>query len=113
MNDIIVKGKLIDGNYRCVHYHSLLDIIAIKFKCCNVYYPCYYCHHQEADHQAEVWKKNETETKAILCGICKHELTIQQYFTSNNQCPSCRSKFNPNCSKHHDFYFEGDIDLQD
>ncbi len=32
---IIVKGKLVDDQTRCVHYRSTLDVIAIKFKCCN------------------------------------------------------------------------------
>ena len=104
--NIIVKGKPVDGETRCIHYHSPLDIIAIKFKCCNEYYSCYYCHQEETDHTVEVWKKNEFNIKAILCGICRHEITIQQYLTGNNICPSCNSKFNPNCSNHYHFYFE-------
>ena len=71
MNEINVYGKVIDDNTRCEHYHSALDIIAIKFKCCDKYYPCYQCHEQTADHAAQTWNKNEWDTKAILCGICK------------------------------------------
>ena len=65
---IEVKGKLIDEHTRCIHYQSSLDIIAIRFKCCNQYYPCYQCHEEEAGHTAAVWKKEEWDTKAILCG---------------------------------------------
>ena len=105
-NNIIVKGKPVDDETRCVHYHSALDIIAIKFKCCSEYYPCYYCHQEETNHTAEVWKKNEFNTKAILCGICRHEITINQYLKSNNACPACHSNFNPKCANHPHFYFE-------
>ena len=103
---IIVKGKITDDETRCVHYHSLLDVIAIKFKCCNQYYPCYTCHEEAADHAAKTWSKNEFGTKAILCGVCKNELTIHEYLTSNNQCPFCKTPFNPKCKNHQHLYFE-------
>ena len=101
-----IKGKVVDEYTRCVHYHSLLDIIAIKFKCCGEYYPCYRCHEEEADHDREVWKKNEFDTRAILCGICNNEMTINEYLASNSQCPFCGACFNPDCNKHYHFYFE-------
>ena len=103
---IEVKGKLIDDETRCEHYHSPLDIIAIKFKCCNEYYPCYQCHEETTDHEAIAWKKEEWNTKAILCGVCKTELTINEYFNSNNHCSHCNAAFNPNCSRHYHLYFE-------
>jgi len=102
----IVKGKFIDEYTRCVHYHTPLDVIAIKFKCCNEYYPCYECHEEVAEHKSEVWRKNEFDKKAILCGTCNSELTIHEYLASNNRCPHCSSAFNPNCSKHYHLYFE-------
>jgi uncharacterized CHY-type Zn-finger protein len=101
-----IKGKVIDDQTRCVHYHSPVDVIAIKFKCCAAYYPCYYCHEEEAGHQAEVWQKNEWQTKAILCGVCKTELSINEYLASGDQCPTCKAAFNPNCNKHYHLYFE-------
>jgi uncharacterized CHY-type Zn-finger protein len=103
---IEVKGKLVDNQTRCEHYHSTLDIIAIKFKCCGEYYPCYQCHEEIADHKSQVWKKDERDTKAILCGVCQQELTINEYFNSNNQCPNCHSAFNPGCRNHYYLYFE-------
>ena len=106
MNEKEVFGKLIDDNTRCIHYHSSLDIIAIKFKCCDKYYPCYECHKETAGHAACVWSNTEWDTKAILCGICKTEMTIQQYLQSGNRCPTCQSPFNPSCSKHYHLYFE-------
>jgi uncharacterized CHY-type Zn-finger protein len=106
MGSIKVYGKTIDDNTRCRHYHSPVDIIAIKFKCCNKYYPCYQCHEEEADHAAQTWDKNDWNAKAILCGVCKTELTIREYVESGNICPDCNAAFNPDCSKHYHLYFE-------
>lgn len=50
-----VKGSIIDGETRCTHYNSELDVIAIKFYCCKEYYPCHLCHSEHADHSPEVW----------------------------------------------------------
>lgn len=105
-NKIVIKGKAVDDETRCVHYHSPQDIMSIKFKCCNEYYPCFYCHKEETEHEAEIWKKNEHTTKAILCGVCKNEMAIDQYLNCNHQCPFCSSQFNPNCAKHYQLYFE-------
>lgn len=101
-----VKGKLADEQTRCVHYHSMLDVIAIKFKCCGEYYPCFQCHEEETAHAPEIWKKEEWDEKAILCGVCGLEMTIRQYVSSNNQCPGCNAAFNPGCSRHYHLYFE-------
>lgn len=101
-----VNGKIIDDETRCDHYHSPLDIIAIKFKCCNDYYPCFECHSESTDHDTIKWEKDEWDAKAILCGVCKHELTINEYFDSGNICPNCKSLFNANCSKHYSLYFD-------
>ena len=103
---IMVKGKVMDDENRCVHYHSLLDVIAIKFKCCGEYYPCYQCHEEEAGHAPELWKKEEWNTKAILCGQCKNEITIHQYIQSGNHCPCCNAAFNAGCRNHYHLYFD-------
>lgn len=101
-----IKGRTVDEQTRCVHYHSVLDIIAVKFKCCNEYYPCYECHTAEAKHQPEVWNKTEFDTKAVLCGVCKNEMSISEYQTCNYECPFCKALFNPKCSNHNHLYFE-------
>ncbi|GIQ68268.1 hypothetical protein XYCOK13_10920 [Xylanibacillus composti] len=36
----------IDEQTRCRHYHSELDRIAIRFKCCDQFYGCYYVNFQ-------------------------------------------------------------------
>jgi len=106
ISGITVFGKSVDEQTRCVHWHSQLDIIAIKFKCCDKYYPCFSCHEEEADHEHQVWPKSEFDQKAILCGACGHELSIKEYMASDNTCPHCEASFNPGCSNHYHLYFE-------
>jgi uncharacterized CHY-type Zn-finger protein len=103
---ITVRGKLLDEYTRCIHYHSPFDVIAIKFKCCGEYYPCYDCHEEEAGHEHLVWEKNEFGKKAVLCGVCKTELTISEYLSSGDHCPYCGAVFNSNCRTHYHLYFE-------
>ncbi len=106
INSIVVYGKPVDNQTRCTHWHSNLDIIAIKFKCCNRYFPCFSCHAETTDHTPKVWPKTEFDTNAILCGVCGSELSISEYMKCNNTCPTCSSAFNPGCSKHYHLYFE-------
>jgi len=100
-----VYGQTVDKETRCVHYHGMTDIIAIKFKCCGKYYPCYKCHDEAEDHERVVWTKEEFDTKAVLCGHCGYELTINEYLNTD-QCVKCQAAFNPGCSLHYPFYFE-------
>jgi uncharacterized CHY-type Zn-finger protein len=103
---IIIKGKIVDAHTRCLHYHSPVDIIAIKMKCCNTYYSCIDCHNEEAGHAAQIWPREEFDTKAVLCGNCYNELSITEYLQSNHQCPFCEAALNPRCSHHYHLYFE-------
>ena len=103
---IDVKGETVDNQTRCVHYHSDLDIIAIKFKCCNEYYPCFTCHAETADHAPQTWDKNDSKILAVLCGACQQEMTIHQYLNSSSVCPFCQAAFNPKCSNHYHLYFD-------
>lgn len=105
-DEITIHGKTVDKNTRCIHYHSDLDIIAIKFKCCYNYYPCYHCHEESTHHKLKIWEKTELDTKAIFCGNCKNEMTINQYLNAENICIYCSSKFNPKCSLHYHLYFD-------
>ncbi|MUK87692.1 hypothetical protein GMD78_04660 [Ornithinibacillus sp. L9] len=100
-----VYGPTIDEETRCIHYHSLNDIVAIKFKCCNKYYPCYKCHQESEGHSIIKWPKQEFDEQAILCGVCKTELTITEYVQTNT-CPTCQSSFNEGCQNHYHIYFE-------
>lgn len=103
--DIKVYGIDLDSETRCTHYHTPLDVVAIKFKCCDKYYACIHCHNELEDHTPIPWSKAERDTKAILCGVCKHELTINEYMNTSH-CPNCHAPFNPRCEAHYPHYFE-------
>lgn len=108
INGITIKGIDVDPETRCAHYHTKKDIIAIKFACCQTYYPCYQCHDQLVNHERTVWQKEQYDSKAVLCGVCGTELTIQQYFSSASTCPDCSSVFNEGCINHYHLYFATD-----
>lgn len=101
-----VRGTNIDAQTRCAHYHSEIDIIAIKFKCCGKWFPCFRCHAENAAHEPQVWSKNERDEQAILCGECGRQLTIEEYINCDSTCPNCKSAFNPGCANHYHLYFE-------
>ena len=100
-----VLGEVVDQQTRCVHYHSPVDVVAIRFKCCDEYYPCHLCHGADADHDTELWPVSARDTPAILCGVCDSELTITTYLDVD-RCPACRAPFNERCRLHTHLYFE-------
>ncbi|MBT2484723.1 MULTISPECIES: CHY zinc finger protein [unclassified Microbacterium] len=102
---MIVRGRIIDAMTRCVHYGTAVDIVAIRFACCGEYYPCHLCHEETAGHPAQQWGLHERETKAVLCGACRTELSIGEYLPVS-ECPHCRSRFNEGCALHAHLYFE-------
>lgn len=59
-----------------------------------------------AGHASEVWEKEQLSVKAILCGVCNHEMAISEYLSSENTCPNCKAAFNPACSNDYHLYFE-------
>jgi uncharacterized CHY-type Zn-finger protein len=100
-----VLGKTVDGQTRCEHYATSLDVIAIRFACCGEYYPCHLCHGECADHPAAQWPRTERWREAVLCGVCWGELTIDRYLEVDD-CPGCGAPFNPGCRLHTEYYFE-------
>jgi len=106
VSGIPVRGVEVDSSTRCAHYRSTLDIVAIKFRCCQTYYACFDCHQAEAAHPVQRWPHPEFARKAILCGACGTELTIYQYLDSDAVCPACGALFNPRCELHYNLYFE-------
>jgi uncharacterized CHY-type Zn-finger protein len=103
---IAVHGLVIDDETRCSHYKSPLDVIAIKFRCCDRWFPCRECHDDSESHAASIWPKEQFDIAAILCGVCGHQLTINSYLASGSACPKCNAAFNPRCADHHHLYFE-------
>ncbi|UHA73378.1 CHY zinc finger protein [Paenibacillus sp. 481] len=100
-----VYGSVVDNETRCTHYHTKKDIVAIKFNCCNRYYPCYKCHEEHAGHTIQRWSQQQFDERAILCGSCRQELTIREYMNTIS-CPCCQASFNERCALHYSIYFE-------
>ncbi|KAH8649964.1 hypothetical protein BX600DRAFT_517187 [Xylariales sp. PMI_506] len=131
---VTVKGVAVTPLTQCAHWHSDLDVIAIRHRCCGEYYACISCHEALAGHPSEVWPRETfsapaaaaaavTATTAgdatvggvsskdatggvVLCGRCRRELSIAEYLGCGNTCPGCGAGFNPGCAKHYDLYFE-------
>ena len=100
-------GVGITERNQCIHYHTLVDVVAIRLKCCNAYYACISCHAEMADHPPVRWGHQDFGEKAVLCGYCKTYLSIRAYLQNHPQCPSCKGHFNPGCRDHHHLYFSG------
>lgn len=100
-----VCGVDIDAQTRCAHWHGESDIIAIKFRCCEKWFPCYECHAEIERHSPEVWAASQFNSPAILCGDCGYQLTVREYLDCDSICPRCESRFNPGCAKHYHLYF--------
>ena len=100
-----VLGSTVDDQTRCVHYRGPTDVIAIKFSCCGEYYPCHRCHAESAGHPATLWPVDARGERALLCGVCGTELTIDEYFAVTG-CPACGAEFNEGCALHRHFYFD-------
>jgi uncharacterized CHY-type Zn-finger protein len=106
-----VRGIEVDAQTRCAHYRSAADIVAIKMRCCGVYYACKDCHVALAGHAIAVWPRGEWDARAVLCGACGVEMTIREYLECESRCPGCGAGFNSGCRKHWHFYFEvGEIE---
>ena len=101
----MVAGVDLDAQTRCVHYHSSLDVVAIRMACCRRYYACKECHDALADHPLEAWPRAQWDERAILCGVCRQELTVREYLDCGSTCPRCAAAFNPGCRNHYRFYF--------
>ncbi|MES3630799.1 MAG: CHY zinc finger protein [Longimonas sp.] len=105
--DVPLRGVAVDAHTRCAHYRTERDIIAIRFPCCNVFYPCHACHDAVADHPAKPWDAaTDLDERAVLCGTCRTVLTWRQYLHAEDACPNCGADFNPGCKTHLHLYFQ-------
>jgi len=104
---VTVHGLDVDGETRCRHYDGTRDVVAIRFRCCGRYHPCFRCHEAVADHDPSVWPAGSFDRRAVLCGACGTELRIADYL-GVTACPECATGFNPGCRDHHDRYFAVD-----
>ncbi len=100
-----VYGSTVDDATRCIHYSTVKDIVAIRFRCCDRYYPCFECHSEGESHPAEQWPVADFDRLAILCGNCHTELTISAYRAAD-ECATCHAAFNERCRLHAHLYFD-------
>lgn len=113
VHGIPVRGVGVDAETRCRHYASDRDVVAIRFACCEHYYPCFECHETVAGHEATRWGRDAGDREAILCGACGHQLRISAYVDGNDRCPVCDAAFNPGCRTHYHRYFDERLFEQD
>ena len=74
-----INGLLVDDQSRCQHYHSPLDIVALKCFECQKYYACYQCHDRLEAHIYRAYPCQLKQDKVLICGVCRHEMTIEEY----------------------------------
>ena len=101
---VIVRGDVIDDHTRCAHYGGPLDVVAIRFACCDEWYPCLHCHAAAVTHEIAAWPAEAGAEHAVLCGVCRSTLTVDDYLAATS-CPACAAAFNPGCALHHPVYF--------
>lgn len=114
-----VRGVAVDGQTRCAHYASPRDVVAMRFACCDAYWPCHRCHAELAGHPAVPVPATDFARPHVLCGVCRAELSVHAYRAAmaaspdgdggaspaSPACPSCGAGFNPGCSAHALLYF--------
>ena len=102
-----LRGVEVDARTGCAHYRNPRDVIALRFACCETYYPCRACHDATADHEAVVWPRARFDEPAVLCGVCRTTTSARAYLRDGSACPHCGAAFNPGCKTHRHLYFEG------
>ena len=102
---VSLRGVGVDDETRCRHWHEEVDVIALRFACCETYYPCAACHAATTDHDPERWPRERFDDPAVLCGVCRTALTAECYLGSGDVCPDCEAPFNPGCRDHRHLYF--------
>ena len=131
-----LRGVAVDPETRCAHWDAPVDVVALRFGCCEAYYPCDACHDAATDHEAEPWPRDRFGEPAVLCGACGATLSAREYLDGDREahcasdgeghspsndrvssgdsrtkpdgdaCPRCGADFNPGCRAHRDRYFE-------
>ncbi|MFD1514588.1 CHY zinc finger protein [Halomarina rubra] len=103
--DVPLCGLDVDDETRCRHYRTERDVVAMRFACCDTFYPCHACHEACADHDVERWPADRFDDPAVLCGVCRETLSVTAYLDADHACPHCGVAFNPGCAAHADRYF--------
>lgn len=97
-----VYGHLTDGQSRCIHYHSVLDVVANKCAICRKFYSCFKCHDDMENHKYGAIP--HTEAASVMCGVCGNQFSYAEYAQMGSSCRVCKASFNPRCALHKDIY---------
>ncbi|MCR5568957.1 MAG: hypothetical protein K6G31_06750 [Paludibacteraceae bacterium] len=100
----VIYGKLTDREGRCIHYHSVLDVIANKCAKCRKFYSCYKCHNEKEAHAFGAIPPDEAS--AVMCGVCGYQFSYSTYEQMGGTCTNCGAHFNPRCALHKCIYTE-------
>jgi len=103
-----LRGVEVDAETRCAHYDTARDVVALRFPCCDAYFPCFRCHDAVTDHESQRVARESFGDPAVLCGVCGTTLSVLTYFDCEDSCPDCSAPFNPGCRRHRDRYFDAD-----
>ncbi|WP_254863314.1 CHY zinc finger protein [Halovivax gelatinilyticus] len=106
VHGVRVRGVDVDDETRCRHYDGPSDVVAMRFGCCESFYPCHRCHDERTDHDGQPWPRDRFDEPAVLFGVCGSTLTPPAYFDADHRCPDCGVEFNPGCAAHRSIYFE-------
>ena len=101
-----LRGVAVDPETRCAHWDDPVDVVALRFGCCETFSPCRACHAATAEHDPEPWPRDRFDEPAVLCGVCGAKLSARAYLDGDDACPDCGAAFNPGCRRHRDRYFE-------
>ena len=80
-----LRGVSVDPETRCAHWDGPVDVIALRFGCCEAYYPCDACHDAATDHEAEPWPRDRFDEPAVRCGVCNATLTAREYLDGDGE----------------------------
>ena len=76
-NERRIFGKLVDGEGRCEHYHTVRDVVANRCAVCGKLYACHKCHDELENHPFGAVDEDEENT--VLCGVCKTLFSYRTY----------------------------------
>lgn len=97
-----VYGHQVDHQTRCIHYHSVLDVVANKCATCGKFYSCYKCHDDMEDHPYGAIPGEEAGS--VMCGVCGSQFSYNEYAQMGAECKVCKAAFNPRCALHKGIY---------
>ena len=98
----VIYGRLVDRQGRCVHYHSVLDVVANKCAICHKFYSCFKCHDKLESHSFGA--VDPSQPFSVMCGVCGFQFSYNDYQLMNSRCSMCGAAFNPRCSNHKCIY---------